>query len=288
MHDWQQIAREGMESCSLPTEYRDEVLTELATHLEETYTEACVRGRSHEEAVALALREVEDWKVLRETICRAKSGEGPMNQRTKRFLMPAISALFAAGLVLLLLDRAPVLQRLIWIAEMGMLLWVAASEMNHFSQRTKRFWLPGLSTMIAASLLLFVADIVYDWSRFFTQMGLRPQYLLQADSAPGRIFYGWWLLANFLCGALGAFLSRRAGGTRTTRVVTGAMPAMTMFGLCAVVVPITFLITRQAAPSLHPADVGWALCVWVVAPAIALLLGSAPFLRNLELQEAKL
>jgi hypothetical protein len=140
--------------------------------------------------------------------------------------------------------------------------------------------------MIAASLLFFVADIVYDPSRFFTQMGLQPQYLLQADSAPGRIFYGWWLFANLLCGALGAFLSRRAGGTRTTRVVTGAMPAMTMFGLCAVVVPITFLITRQAAPSLHPADVGLALCVWVAAPAIALLLGSAPFLTNLERQEA--
>ena len=288
MRDWRQIAREGMESSSLPPEYRDEVVAELATHLEETYTEESVRGLSHEEAVALALREVEDWKVLRETICRAKSGEGPMNPRTKHFWLPAIGILFAAGLLLIVLDRAPVLQRLIWIAEMQMLLWVAASERNRFSAQTKRFWLPGLSTMIAASLLLFVADIVYDPSRFFTQIGLRPQYLLQADSAPGRIFYGWWLLTNLLCGALGAFLSRRAGGTRTTRVVTGAMPALTMFGLGAVMVPVTFLITRQAAPLLHPADVGLALCVWVVAPAIALLLGCAPFLGDTELQEAKL
>lgn len=286
MRDWRQIAREGMESSSLPPEYRDEVIAELATHLEETYTEACARGLSCEEAAAVALREVEDWKILRDRICRAKSGESFMNQRTKRFLLPAVAALFAAGLVLLLLDVAPILQRLIWTAEMGMLLCVAASEMNHFGEPTKRLWLPGLSTMIAASLFLFVADIVYDPSRFFTQIGLRPQYLLQADSGSGRIFYLWWLLANLLCGALGAFLSRRAGGTRTTRVVTGAMPALTMFALCAVVVPITFLITRQTAPSLHSADVGLALCLWVVAPAIALLLGSAPFLRNLERQEA--
>lgn len=286
MHDWRQIARDGIQPSRLLFEHPDEVVIELASHLEESYTEACGRGLSREEAAAVALREVEDWKTLRDSICRAKSGGSFMSQRTKRFLLLAIATLFVAGLLLLLLDVAPVLQRLIWTAEMGMLLCVAASEMNHFSERTKRFWLPGLSTMIAASLLFFVADIVYDPSRFFTQMGLQPQYLLQADSAPGRIFYGWWLFANLLCGALGAFLSRRAGGTRTTRVVTGAMPAMTMFGLCAVVVPITFLITRQAAPSLHPADVGLALCVWVVAPAIALLLGSAPFLTNLERQEA--
>ena len=285
MHDWQQIARDGMASCSSSFGYRDEVVVELATHLEETYTQARVRGLSHEEAVALALQEVEDWKVLGETICRAKSGEDPMNQRTKLFLLPIV-VLFAAGLLLLLLNAAPVLQRLIWTAEMGMLLCVGASEMNRFSDPTKRFWLPGLSTMIAASFFLFVADTVYDPSRFFTQIGLRPQYLLQSDSGSGRIFYGWWLLANFLCGALGAFLSRRAGGTRTTLVVTAAMPALTMFGLCAVVVPITFLITRHAVPSLHPADVVLALCVWVVAPAIALLLGSAPFLRNLERQKA--
>jgi len=280
MHDWQQIARHGMESCRLSSEHRDEIVIELASHLEESYTEARVRGLSHEQAVALALREVEDWKVLGETICCAKSGEDPMNQRTKLFLLPAVAALFAAGLLLIVLDRAPVLQRLIWTAEMGMLLWVAASEMNRFSEPTKRFWFPGLSTMIAASLFLFVAEVVCDPSRFFTQIGLRPQYLLQADSGSARIFYGWWLLASFLCGALGAFLSRRAGGTRTTRVVTGAMPALTIFGLCAVVVPTTFLVTRQAAPSFHAPDLGLALCLWVVAPAIALLLGNAPFLRE--------
>jgi len=151
--------------------------------------------------------------------------------------------------------------------------------------------------MTAAGMFLLAIDTLndpfsffaHDPSYFFTKISLQPEYLVRLDSAPGRTFYVAWLVAQALFGGLGAYLSRRAGGTRTARIVAGAFPVLAMFGLCAVVVPISAIFFEHNAFVLaHPATLAAGMLVWAIAPAITVFLGIAPFLRELDPDGARL
>ncbi|HYA22605.1 MAG TPA: hypothetical protein VEF05_00505, partial [Terriglobales bacterium] len=172
------------------------------------------------------------------------------------------------------------LQRLIWIACMAMFLCTAASEVNRLNQRTRRFWLPGFVSLTAAVLFLFAVDIVYDPFLFFTQVSLHPQYLLRWNSGSPRLFYIVWLFAQAAFGALGALFSARLGGSRATRIAAGALPAIVIVGTHAALVPIYNRIAGKAFISPLPAYLASAMLVWVAAPAIAVLVGALPFLRE--------
>lgn len=286
MPNWQKIVREKLAddepgNRGLPPAQRDDIIRELAAHLEECYAQARSEGLPDDSAFERTLQEVPDWHALAADICRAKPQEDDMNHRTKTLWLPGIATSFLAGLILLFLDRAPALQRLLWMGGIAMLFCAVASESNRLSPRTRNFWLPGLISMTAASLFLFAADFMYgpyDPSYFFTKISLHPLDLVRLHAGPARSLYFAWLFAQVLFGALGAFFSRRAGGTRTARIVAGAFPAFMMFGLCALAVPITFLIEHKAAGP-QP-QLAWGMFVWGVAPAITLLLGVALFLRE--------
>jgi len=220
MHNWRQKVRERLDSYSLHPGNREEIILELAAHLEETYEDALTHGLTEAEAVHRALLEGADWHVLAGNIRHAQSEEQPMNHRTKSL------------------------------------------------------WLPGLASFAAASLFLLV----------LTQVSLRPQFLVRLNSGLGRSLYIGWLFAQILFGALGAFLSRRAGGTRTARIVAGEFPAMVMFGLWALVIPISAFAERNTFVLQHPLYYALGIFPWVVLPGIALLLGAAPFLKEPKLQ----
>lgn len=282
MRDWQQFTRERLETCPLPAAERDEVIRELAAHLEEGYAQACLEGLSDDEAFKVAQQEIpqgESWQVLAADICRAKQ-ENSMNIRTKTVWLPGIAILFAAGLGLIFLDRAAYLQRFIWIACMAMLFGAADSEKNRLSQRTRSFWLPGFVSMTAAAIFLFAADIAYEPFLFFREITLHPQDLLRMNTDSLRASYLVWLGAQVVFGALGALFSRRAGGTRTSRIAAGSFPAVIIVGTYVVLMPVTSMFSGQAATSPLPAYLTAALLVWVAAPAVAVLLGAAPFIRE--------
>ena len=283
-HDWQeqnwrQTVRDRIESSLVPAHDREEVIAELAAHLEETCQDARARGLDEIAAVEFTLQSVTDWPVLAAEIGRAKSKEDAMNQRTGTVLLPTIAVLFAFGLVLLFLDRAVIVQRLIWLACTALLFCAIASEADRLSLRAKSFWLPGFVSLTAASLFLFAEEIVltHDSSFYFTDISLRPHHLV---SGLPFWFYLLWLLAQVLCGSLGAFLSRRGGGSRVARIAAGAFPAMVMFGLCAVVIPLSALSEHNSYVLSHPSGLALGVLIWSVAPAVALLLGAAPFLQE--------
>ena len=210
-----------------------------------------------------------------------------MNQRSKTLYLPAIAILFALGLILMLRDSAPVLQRLIWIACMAMLLGTAASQAKILNRRTRCFWLPGMVSLTAATILLFDVDIVYDASLFFRQISLHPQDLLRWNAGSSRSFYFAWLIAQVAFGALGAFFSSRAGGTRSARFVAGAFPAIVIVGTYVGLVPIAARISGEAFTSPLAAYLGSAVLVWVAAPAIAVFAGALPFLKASNVAEVQ-
>ena len=100
MHDWRQTIRERIESHRLPQAHREEVVSELAAHLEEDYYDARPCSLTDTEAFAIALREVEDWRVLAADIRRTKSQGDEMNARTKGLRLPGMLGLAGASHVI--------------------------------------------------------------------------------------------------------------------------------------------------------------------------------------------
>jgi hypothetical protein len=114
---------------------------------------------------------------------------------------------------------------------------------------------------------------------------MEPRFLVRLPGL-GRSFYIEWLCAQILFGALGAFLSRRAGGTRTARIVAGTFPAIVQLGLWAFWIPASALLEHNAFVLDHPVYYAFGIFVWVVPPGIALLLGATPFLKEQKPQQA--
>jgi hypothetical protein len=100
MHDWRQTIRERIESHRLPQAHREEVTSQLAADLEEDYYDARSRSLTDTEAFAIALREVEDWRVLAADIRRTKSEEDEMNARTESLRLPGMLGLAGASILI--------------------------------------------------------------------------------------------------------------------------------------------------------------------------------------------
>ena len=123
MRDWRQLVQERLARVKLPAGVKEEVVAELAAHLEEAYEEARLRGFAEEAAAQLALQEVEDWGVLAAEICRARAEEDGMNNRTKSLWLPAMVNLIVAPGVLMILQKLGVQPRVVWIGNMAMVFY---------------------------------------------------------------------------------------------------------------------------------------------------------------------
>ncbi|MGD1076727.1 MAG: hypothetical protein ABR881_00265 [Candidatus Sulfotelmatobacter sp.] len=123
MPDWREKVRELLGAGSLPPENREEVILELAAHLEETYEDGRAGGLTEQAAVERALQEVEDWHILSAHISRARSEEDPMNDRTRNLWLPAMVSLLGASVLLMTLQRVGFQPRLVWIGRMAMLFY---------------------------------------------------------------------------------------------------------------------------------------------------------------------
>jgi hypothetical protein len=207
--DWAALVRERLHSLNLPPNEVQEVIAELAAHLEDLYEEQLKQGCSEAEArQRVANNEVGAWRPLAKRIQRIKRKEETMNPRTKHF------------------------------------------------------WLPGLVSLTTAMLLL----------RPLIANSTEPRLL---GRSPLETVLLPWLLLLPLCGAAGAYLSRRSGGNVTARLVAGLFPTIALLALGLILVPAR--LVTFAHPEWRYGFI--ALAVAVVFPSAALLLGTAPFLR---------
>jgi hypothetical protein len=124
MPDWKRLVRARMAALTLPPDVKEEVIAELAIHLEEIYEHARSTGLADRTAIKLALQEVHNWRVLATQIRAARSGEGPMNPRTKRLWLPAMASLVGAAGLLMILQKLGIHPRVVWIGNMAMVLYL--------------------------------------------------------------------------------------------------------------------------------------------------------------------
>jgi hypothetical protein len=131
--------------------------------------------------------------------------------------------------------------------------------------RSKTLWLPGLVTLTLASVFLMVLQ------RFAL---LQPRIYWVDDGA--LVLHLPWLMLLPLCGAAGAYLSRRAGGRSLNCLVAGIFPAFVMLGVFCLILPVGVFIEHNRYILQHPLYFGLALLNWTVLPGAGLLLGAVP------------
>jgi hypothetical protein len=208
MPDWDALVRKNLRPLDLPAQHQQEIIAELAAHLEDLYQEKLGQGISERQAAEEVLNEVVGWRSLANRIHRAKLKEEIMNDRTKHF------------------------------------------------------WLPGLVSLTSAMILLAL----------LVTISMQPRFL---GRSPLEMVLLPWLVLLPLCGASGAYLSRRGGGNSRARLVAGLFPTIALLTLGSILV-VTRLLTF-AHPEWWYGSV--ALAVGIIFPSAFLLIGAAPFLK---------
>ena len=176
MPDWQELVRQRLSGLKLDAAEREEVQTELAAHLGESYERFCKQGLVEKEAVSRTLEQVLDWQELQRQILAAKRREYPMKERTKQL------------------------------------------------------WIPGFLILILSMILLVLLQKAGLWPR------------LVGRGSTEVLFYGPWLASLPFFGALAAYISSRAGGSRPTVLLASVFPVLALTTAFLLMFPIGLML----------------------------------------------
>jgi hypothetical protein len=149
--------------------------------------------------------------------------------------------------------------------ELGREIQSAELEEVPMKRRIRSVWLPGLITGALA------------WGVF---------WLLETSGVRPRVFW-WnhevmmfslpWTLTLPIIGALGAYSSRRRGGQRSELILAALFPPLVLAILFCIGLALRGILAESSIP-LSTIAVG--LLSWVIVPAVALLAGVLPFMRQ--------
>ncbi len=144
----------------------------------------------------------------------------------------------------------------------------AKREEETMNNRTKRLWLPGLVN-IAIALVLPTGLLIA-----LTHLGVEPRL------SYARLVGSLWLLASAFGGAMGAYLSRRAGGKPFARLASALFPVavfvVTIGFVCGFIVLVHSFLPSQFTPWRELARAFPMTSIYGAAS----LLGALPFLRS--------
>jgi hypothetical protein len=129
------------------------------------------------------------------------------------------------------------------------------------NQRTATFWLPALVSLTAAMAVLAISTLA----------GLQPRFV--ARGLATWVVYVPWLLTLPLCGAAGAYCSRRAGGQRWACLAAGLFPVIAM----TILVGLLTLAGKFVYAKPQWLHFSIAVLFGFVLPGLALLAGAMPF-----------
>jgi hypothetical protein len=273
MPDWKKLVRERLSVLNLPPSAKNEVIAELAAHLEEIHEKVRQTCVTDAVAVELTLQEIDNWRVLARNIRRARSEGDSMNHRTKSLLWLLVAvAWLGASLSVMLLQRTDrlypdlILFYLPWLATLPLVCAGAAylaQRADPRNDRIKRLWLSVTVTWLGAILSLMVLD-----------RADHPSLVLRRPIPV--VFNLPWLATLILVGAAGAYLAQRADAPRKTRLVVATSPALLLGIVMLLLLPWRFAEGYRWALTFFAIDAE----NLAVVPGLALLFGALPFLRR--------
>jgi hypothetical protein len=148
------------------------------------------------------------------------------------------------------------LQRKILIAKRG----------GHImKKRVRQLWIPGFLTMTLSTVFLMTLQ----------RLGFNARLVSWRDL--DILFYVPWLLSLPIFGALGAYVSSRAGGSRRTALLTSIFPVLALTAAFILMFPIDVMVEPIIGRRIDFSFVATALLRdgigWILIPGAALLAG---------------
>ena len=134
---------------------------------------------------------------------------------------------------------------------------------NIMNDRVRQFWLPGLLTFVLSMGLLELVQ----------KFGPRPFVLDLDKGTPVLMFYTSWLLTLPFAGAIGALLSKRAGGSPTVLAISSVFPVLPFAVVFLIAIPAGLLMSHALAHHIVGAAFLTMMLGWVLVPGVALLSG---------------
>jgi hypothetical protein len=218
MFDWQKAVAEKLAGGRITRHHRNEVVAEIAAHMEEK--SQCLQqcGMTEDEARAAAWNEVPDWEYFAQDIYVAKEG--------------------------------------------------------YMTSRVKSFWIPGAMALLSTILL----------ERFFYVVGSRP-WIVQ----PGGVMMALNIGINPVfpallpaCGAIAAWMARRAGAPVSGRMLAATFPclliAACITGTVLLGLAVDLFVPGYMQLSFMLQGLAPYFLAFVIVPGVSLLLGALPFL----------
>jgi len=134
---------------------------------------------------------------------------------------------------------------------------------NIVNDRVRQLWLPGLLTFVLSMGLLELVE----------KFGPRPIILDLDKGTPVLMFYTSWLLTLPLAGAIGALLSKRAGGSPRILAISSVFPVLPFGVVFLIAIPAGLLMSHALAHHIVGAAFLTMMLGWVLFPGAALLAG---------------
>lgn len=141
----------------------------------------------------------------------------------------------------------------------------ARRKENIMSNRVRQVWLPGFATLFLSTILLALTEIY----------GPKP-WIMSWGHPPVALIYIPWLFCLPFVGAVGAYLSYRAGGSGRAIFLSTIFSALPFLASIVVVLPVSLIFDHFIAHNIAPMALVMALLGWVLIPVAALLAGGLP------------
>ena len=140
---------------------------------------------------------------------------------------------------------------------------LARSGKHTMTNRVTQLWLPGLAAFVLSGGILALMQILH----------LKAWILTKNGGLTIAVLYVWWLILLPLVGAVGAYLSWRAGGSRRAILLSVVFPVLPFLAAILVVLPVSLTLDKFIAHNIGPMSLIFGLVGWVLVPAAALLTG---------------
>ena len=131
------------------------------------------------------------------------------------------------------------------------------------TNRVTQLWLPGLLTFALSMVLEALVQ----------KFGPAPIVLDLDKGTPVLMFYTAWLLMLPLAGALGAYLSKRAGGSVRLVLASSIFPVLPFAVVFLIAIPVGLVINHNLEHHIETAAYLSMSVGWILAPGIALFAG---------------
>jgi hypothetical protein len=144
-------------------------------------------------------------------------------------------------------------------------IFIAKRSEHPMQKRIHQLWIPGFLTM-ALSIVFLVT---------LQKLGFNARMVSWRDS--DIFFYAPWLVSLPILGALGAYISSRAGGSRGTALLASIFPALALTLTFLLMFPIDLIIEPIIGRQVNFGIVATAILRdgigWILVPGAALLVG---------------